>query len=116
MYCIEGPDGIQQWCRVDYQFIVPLKSFTTINIFCDEEVDTTGYFPVMQWNNEFDQYETGTKVNVEITFSNVADLEKIVEMGFKEGFTTGYNILDELLAIFSHTSAGHFCHRAGSVV
>jgi len=36
-------------------------------------------------------------VNIDITFSNEADLEKIIEMGFSEGFTAAHGNLDELL-------------------
>jgi hypothetical protein len=37
-------------------------------------------------------------VNVEITFATEADMEKIIEMGFEEGFTAAHGNLDELLA------------------
>ncbi len=52
----------------------------------------------MQWRNEFSKTKSGTKVTVEITFSSEGDLEKIIETGFKEGFTAAHNNLDELLA------------------
>ncbi len=32
-----------------------------------------------------------------LTFSNEADLEKIIEMGFKVGFTSAHGNLDEVL-------------------
>ena len=98
LYYMEGPDGTKQWCRLDYQSIVPGKSFTSIDAFCDEQGNKTDALPSMQWKNEFSKTETGTKVTVEITFSTEADLEKIIEMGFKEGFTAAHNNLDELLA------------------
>jgi len=40
--------------------------------------------PSMHWNNVFSISGTGIKVEVEITFPTEADLEKIIEMGFKE--------------------------------
>jgi uncharacterized protein YndB with AHSA1/START domain len=97
LYCMEGPDGTQIWCRVDYQTIIFNKSFTAVDAFCDAEGNKTGDFPSMHWKNEFSKTETGTKVTVEITFSSEADLEKIIEMGFEEGFTAAHNNLDELL-------------------
>ena len=39
-----------------------------------------------------------TYSKVEITFDSIESLEKIVEMGFKEGFAMAHNNLDELLA------------------
>ena len=52
----------------------------------------------MNWKVAFNKADDGTKVDVEITFSSVEDLEKIIEMGFKEGFAAAHNNLDELLA------------------
>jgi hypothetical protein len=36
-------------------------------------------------------------VHITIQYDSLADLEKIIEMGFKEGFTMGLNQLDTLL-------------------
>ena len=98
LYCMEGPQGEQQWCRLDYQTIVPNKRFTAVDAFCDEAGNKTENFPNMQWKNEFIKTETGTKVAIEITFQSEADLEKIIEMGFKEGFTMAMENLDEIFA------------------
>ena len=98
LYYMEGPDGTKQWCRSDYESIDPGKSFTSIDAFCDEQGNKTNDLPGMHWKNEFSKTETGTKVTVEIIFSTEADLEKIIEMGFEEGFTAAHNNLDELLA------------------
>jgi hypothetical protein len=38
---------------------------------------------------------------VEITHKTLADLEKIIEMGFKEGFTIALDGLDEILPIIA---------------
>lgn len=51
----------------------------------------------MHWKNEFSKTDTGTKVEVEITFASEADMEKIIEMGFEAGFTMAHGNLDELL-------------------
>src|SRR5256885_2317100 len=96
LYYMEGPNGEKQWCCVDYQTIVPNKMFSGIDAFCDEEGNKSGDLPGMQWKCEFSKTDTGTKVTVEITFSSEADLEKIIEMGFKEGFTAAHGNLDEL--------------------
>lgn len=68
-----------------------------MDAFCDENGKATTDFPSMHWKNEFFQTPAGTRVEVEITFSSEADLEKIIEMGFKEGFTAALSNLDELL-------------------
>ncbi len=52
----------------------------------------------MRWKADFFSTATGTRVEVEITFASEADLETIIKMGFKEGFTAAHSNLDELLA------------------
>ena len=51
----------------------------------------------MEWENTFSASGSGTLVRIELTFETEEDLEKIVEMGFKEGFTAAHGNLDELL-------------------
>ena len=38
-------------------------------------------------------------VEITLTFYTFADLEQTLAMGFREGFTTGLNQLDELLLV-----------------
>ncbi|HYK56186.1 MAG TPA: SRPBCC domain-containing protein [Flavisolibacter sp.] len=98
LYSMIGPNGEESYCRADFKTIVPQKQFVAVDCFCDENGNKTDAFPSMHWKNEFKETATGTRVEVEITFAAEADLEKIVEMGFKEGFTAAHGNLDELLA------------------
>jgi uncharacterized protein YndB with AHSA1/START domain len=75
-----------------------LKSFNSKDAFCDENGVINESFPRMLWNNVFKDQGDATTVAVEISFSELADLEKIIEMGFKEGFTAALENLDELLS------------------
>jgi len=94
-----GPEGEKHYCRVDYKTIVPLKSFTATDAFTDENGVPNGAAPSMEWQNTFTENGNTNDVKIEITFENEADLEAIVAMGFKEGFSMGLTNLDELLAI-----------------
>jgi uncharacterized protein YndB with AHSA1/START domain len=98
LYYMEGPDGERHYCRADYQSVIPNKRFIGDDSFCDEHGNKTSELPQMHWRSEFSRSGSGTKVEVEITFSSEADMEKIIEMGFKEGFAAAHNNLDELLA------------------
>ena len=51
----------------------------------------------MYWDCQFSSTSSGTKVVVDISFDTEEDLQKIIDMGFKEGFAMGHNNLDELL-------------------
>ena len=97
-YYMQGPEGERQYCRVDFQIIVPDRSYTALDAFCDENGVVNKEFPGMHWKVDFTPSGTGTKVEVEITFSKTEDLEKIIEMGFEEGFRMAHQNLDELLA------------------
>ena len=98
LYYMLGPDGTKQYCRNDFNLIVPNKSYQGLDAFCDETGNINTEFPQMKWKVEFQESGPGTKVKVEITFDSIESLEKIVEMGFKEGFAMAHNNLDELLA------------------
>ena len=97
LYYMEGPDGTKSYCRADFKKIVPNKSYIGDDAFCDENGNITNELPGMHWEVLFSETSSGTKVNVEITFDSKADMEKIIEMGFKDGFSSAHSNLDELL-------------------
>ena len=98
LYYMQGPDGSRHYCMVDYNSIIPNKLFSARDAFCDENGVPNNELPTMRWKNSFTPLGDGTKVEVEISFTSEADLNKIVEMGFKEGFAAAHNNLDEVLA------------------
>lgn len=97
-YCMEGPDGNKQWCLLDYEKIEPGKSFSGWDAFCDENQTISQSKPSMHWNNVFQEESGNTTVNMEIGFKAMEDLESILHMGFKEGFTIGLENLDQYIA------------------
>jgi uncharacterized protein YndB with AHSA1/START domain len=96
LYAMVGPDGSEQWCRADYKNIQLLQSFSYLDAFCDEKGVITEQFPGMFWKNEFKETASTTVVQIEILYKSLSDLEKIIEMGFNEGFTAALENLDEL--------------------
>jgi len=97
LYAMVGPDGTEQWARLDYISILLHDYFTAQDSFCDAEGNKNKEFSSMTWKNMFHAIEKGTKVEVEITFENEEDMKKIIEMGFEEGFTAAHGNLDRLL-------------------
>ncbi|RXK86183.1 SRPBCC family protein [Filimonas effusa] len=96
-YAMVGPDGSEQWCRVDFITIVPEQRFTVINGFADAEGNRTHDLPDMNWSNDFVATDNGTKVTIQINFESEVEMKKIIELGFEEGFQAGLSNLDELL-------------------
>jgi uncharacterized protein YndB with AHSA1/START domain len=98
IYAMLGPEGEVHWCRADFKSISPMKSFKVDEAFCDPEGNITRDYPIASWLCKFRETENKTIVDIEIQYESLADLEKYIEMGFKEGFTMALGNLDELLA------------------
>ena len=93
-----GPEGEEHWALADYTSISPKTNFKFQDAFCDSEGKINYDFPHSDWDVNFTKSKDATIVVVEISHKNLADLEKIIEMGFKEGFTIALNGLDEILS------------------
>lgn len=97
LYAMIGPDGETHWSRADFHAITPLESFTSSDAFCDEQGNVNPAFPRSHWTNAFRQTANATRVTIRIRYETLDQLQKIIEMGFKEGFTAGLENLDDLL-------------------
>lgn len=97
-YYMLGPEGDQHWCLFDYETIKPLEYFAGIDAFCDENAVMNQTKPRVKWENSFNDKENQTVVNILLHFDKWEDLETIIEMGFKEGFTAGLENLDQYIA------------------
>jgi uncharacterized protein YndB with AHSA1/START domain len=98
LYNMKGPAGDVSWCKEGYKTIGPQKLIVNDAIFCDENGVYNPAFPVMYWSKQFSQTGDETTVNIEITFDSEADLEQIVKMGFREGFSMGLDNLERYLS------------------
>jgi PhnB protein len=106
LYAMISPAEEKHWCRADFKTIEILKSFSALDAFCDENGNVTLAFPRSFWTNVFNENAESTAVNISIVYEKLEDLEKIIEMGFKEGFTMGLGNLDELLATLTEQNGG----------
>lgn len=96
-YAMQGPAGEEIFAWVDYLLIDPKKSFTGEDAFCDAVGKKSGDMPSMHWNNEFQASGAITTITVTVTFWSDTDMQKIIEMGFEQGFSMGLDNLDVLL-------------------
>lgn len=97
-YAMISPENQTHWSRFDYEKIETEKHYTGLDAFCDENGNINTGFSRMHWANAFSEAAARTTVNITISVDTLETLEKIIEMGFKEGFTLGLNQLDTLLA------------------
>ena len=63
--------------------------------------DENPELPGSEWDLSFSEENGKTKVSVTIYNESLERMEKMIEMGFKEGFTMTLKSLEELLATLS---------------
>ncbi len=97
IYAMIGPDGEKQWARTDFENISPAKSFSCIDAFSDENGNINGSLPTSKWNVQFNEKQSSTLVSIEIKYNELTDLDTIINMGFKEGFTAALQNLDKII-------------------
>ena len=96
-YAMVSPEGEKHWSRADYLKIIHQKYFEAIDGFADEAGNPNASLPRNKWENKFIDQGEQTQVNILLTFNSLADLETIIQMGFKEGFTAGLENLDQYI-------------------
>jgi uncharacterized protein YndB with AHSA1/START domain len=96
LYAMVGPEGEEHWALADFTSITPKTNFKYLDAFCDSEGNLNVDFPRSDWDVSFDEQNGSTFVNIAIKHENLSDLEKIIEMGFKEGFTIAVEGLDKI--------------------
>lgn len=101
-YYMLSPEGEKHWCLFDYEKISPMKSFSGIDAFCDENAIMNNSKPRVRWGSDFKAKEDDTIVTVQLHFEKLEDLEAIISMGFKEGFTAGLENLDQYIIQQQH--------------
>ena len=97
LYAMVGPKGEKHWNMVQYISIVNEEYFKAKDGFSDENGTINADLPQNLWENQYVSKNDQTLVIITLTFDTLEDLETIIKMGFKEGFTMGLNQLDELL-------------------
>jgi PhnB protein len=96
-YSMVGPQSDCHWCRADYENVEPHVTFSGLDAFCDEDGKINTNFPRAHWTNRFTENEEVTTVSIVIAYQSLSDLEKIVEMGFREGFAMAMENLDQYI-------------------
>ena len=97
MFNTEDKNQGSHWCKNDYIKIVDQTMFSGLDAFCDENGIVNQEMPRTEWTNEFNEVGEKTLVTITARYNSLADLEKVVEMGFKEGFTMAMENLDQYL-------------------
>ena len=95
-YAMVSPEGAERWAVQKYTSITPKTNFKFFNAFADENENLQ--LPGSDWDLSFSEQDGTTTVSISIYNESLERLERMIEMGFKEGFTMTLNYLEELLA------------------
>jgi uncharacterized protein YndB with AHSA1/START domain len=98
-YAMVSPEGKENWAIQKYTSISPKTNFKFLNAFADENENPA--LPGSEWDLTFSEQNGTTKVSITIYNESLERMEKMIEMGFKEGFTMTLNSLEALLATLS---------------
>jgi uncharacterized protein YndB with AHSA1/START domain len=98
-YAMVSPEGQERWAIQKYTSISPKTNFKYLNAFADK--DENPELPGSDWDLNFSEQNGTTTVRITIYNESLARLEKMVEMGFKEGYAMSMKNLEELLATLS---------------
>ena len=94
-YAMVSPEGGERWAVQKYTSITPKTNFKFFTAFAD--ADEKLELPGSDWDLSFSEQDGTTTVSISIYNESLERLERMVEMGFKEGFTMTLNYLNELL-------------------
>jgi len=97
-YAMIGPENQTHWGKNEYIKIDAKNSYSAVDSFCDETGNVNKAFPSAAWTNTFTETENKTIVTIVAKYDSLSDLEKVIEMGFKDGFTAALENLDQYLA------------------
>ena len=95
-YAMVSPEGQERWSIQKYTAISPKTNFKFLNAFADENENPE--LPGSEWDLNFSEENGTTKVSITIYNESLERLERMIEMGFKEGFMTTLKNLEGLLA------------------
>jgi uncharacterized protein YndB with AHSA1/START domain len=95
-YAMVSPEGLERWAIQQYTSISPKTNFKMFNTFADkdENPESSG----SDWDYTFSEQNGKTKVSIVIYNESLERMEKMIEMGFTEGFKMSMMNLENLLA------------------
>lgn len=103
-YAMVSPDGNESWAIQKYTSISPRTNFKMFNAFADK--DENPQLPGSDWDFTFSEKKSPngrqtTIVKITIYNESLERMERMIEMGFKEGFNATLKNLEDVLARLS---------------
>ena len=94
-YAMVSPEGDERWAIQKYTSITPKTNFKLFNAFADK--DENPELPGSDWDLNFSGQNGKTTVSISIYNESLERMEKVIAMGFQQGFEALLQNLEELL-------------------
>ena len=94
-YAMVSPEGLERWAIQEYTSISPKTNFKMHNAFADK--DENPELLGSDWDFSFSEQNGITKLSLIITNESLERMEKMIEMGFVEGYKMSIDNLEILL-------------------
>jgi uncharacterized protein YndB with AHSA1/START domain len=98
-YAMVSPEGQERWAIQEYISISPKTGFKMYNSFADKDENLE--LPGSEWEYSFSEQNGITTVNIIIKNESLARMEKMIEMGFVQGFKMSIDNLEKVLETLS---------------
>lgn len=95
LYAMVSPDGMERWAIQEYLSITPKTGFKLYNCFSDKDgnPELTG----SEWSYAFSEENGKTTVHISIYNESLERMERMIELGFTEGYSASMLNLEALL-------------------
>ena len=94
-YAMVSPEGQERWAIQKYTSISPKTNFKMFNAFADAAENPQ--LPGSDWDYTFSEQDGKTTVRITIYNESLERMEKMIEMGFTEGFKMSLENLDQYI-------------------
>jgi uncharacterized protein YndB with AHSA1/START domain len=101
-YAMVSPEGHEMWSVQEYTSITPKTNFKMFNAFAD--ADGNPQLPGSDWDYKFSEKNNVTTVLITIYNESLERMERMIEMGFEEGFKATIDNLSGLLEALQERS------------
>jgi len=95
-YAMVSPDGQEGWILQEYKSITPKTNFKLFNVFADKDENPAPFGS--DWDYTFSETDGITTVQITIFNESLERMERMIEMGFKEGYSASVENLEKVLA------------------
>lgn len=96
LYAMVSPEGQEMWAVQEYRSITPQTHFQMWNSFADK--DGNPEMPGSDWDYQFSEEDSATTVSITIYNDSLERMERMLQLGFEQGFMATLQNLDLLLA------------------